>query len=271
MTEPVPQPVKKIHNTKPYRVVFLLDVDNTLLNNDRVTEDLRQFLMREFGEERQKRYWAIYEQLRNELGYADYLGALQRYRAENPRDPRFLQMSEFMMKYPFSNRVFPRAVDVIEHFQQWGPCVILSDGDVVFQPRKIERAGLGHAVHQNVLIYLHKEHELDDVEARYPAEHYVIVDDKLRILDAVKKIWGGGVTTVFVRQGHYALDPKAIAKYPAADVTVDHVGDLLNYDFQALRAAAMGKKAEASATVATPKVALTAALKTEPQLAYATA
>ena len=160
------------------------------------------------------------------MGYADYLGALQRYRAENPRDPRFLLMSKFMMKYPFSNRVFPHAIDVIEHLQQWGPCVILSDGDVVFQPRKIDRSGLAHAVHENVLIYLHKEHELDDVEAVIRAEHYVIVDDKLRILDAVKKIWGGGVTTVFVRQGHYALDPKA-CQIPSADVTMDRIGDLL--------------------------------------------
>ena len=158
---------KKPHNEKAHRVVFLLDVDNPLLNNDRVTEDLRQFLFREFGEERQKRYWAIYEQLRNEMGYADYLGALQRYRAENPRDPRFLLMSKFMMKYPFSNRVFPHAVEVIEHLQQWGPCVILSDGDVVFQPRKIDRSGLGHAVHENVLIYLHKKREQTDVKSRY--------------------------------------------------------------------------------------------------------
>jgi FMN phosphatase YigB (HAD superfamily) len=272
MTAPSSQnTVKKSHNEKPYRVVFLFDVDNTLLNNDRVTEDLRQFLMREFGEERQKRFWAIYEQLRSEIGYADYLGALQRYRAENPRDPRFLQMSKFMMKYPFSNRLYPRAIDVIEHFQPWGPCVILSDGDVVFQPRKIDRSGLGHAVNENVLIYLHKEHELDDVECRYPAEHYVIVDDKLRILDAVKKIWRGGVTTVFVRQGHYALDPKTIAKYPPADVTVDCIGDLLNYDFQALRAAAMGKTVEAVTTANAPKADLSGTLEPENQLLYASA
>lgn len=267
MTAPISQSrIKKTHNEKPHRAVFLLDVDNTLLNNDRVTEDLRQFLFREFGEERQKRYWAIYEQLRNEMGYADYLGALQRYRAENPRDPRFLLMSKFMMKYPFSNRVFPRAIDVIEHLQQWGPCVILSDGDVVFQPRKIDRSGLAHAVHENVLIYLHKEHELDDVESRYPADHYVIVDDKLRILDAVKKIWGGGVTTVFVRQGHYAADPKALAKYSPADITIDRIGDLCDYDFQKLRAAAMGKSA-----VETIKVPKLDASIVEPEMQFAMA
>lgn len=234
--------VKKARNVKRHRVVFLFDVDNTLLNNDRVTDDLHEFLMREFGEERQKRYWAIYEQLRSELGYADYLGALQRYRAENPRDPRFLIMSKFMMNYPFANRVYPHAVDVIEHFEHWGPCVILSDGDVVFQPRKIDRFGLGHAVHEDVLIYLHKEQELDDVKRRFPSDHYVLFDDKLRILDAVKKIWGGIVTTVFVRQGHYALDAKIVAKYRPADVTVDKIGDLLKYDCKQLRAAAMKPK-----------------------------
>lgn len=270
MTAPISQPVKKAHNTQSHRCVFLFDVDNTLLNNDRVTEDLRQFLMREFGEERQKRYWAIYEQMRSELGYADYLGALQRYRAENPRDPRFLLMSKFMMKYPFANRVFPHAVDVIEHFEHWGPCVILSDGDVVFQPRKIDRSGLGHAVHENVLIYLHKEHELDDVESRFPSHHYVLIDDKLRILDAVKKIWGGGVTTVFVRQGHYALDPKIVGKYPDADVTVDRIGDLLKYDFQQLRAAAMTKTTEAVGNIA-PIEAPSAAVEPDSELAMASA
>jgi FMN phosphatase YigB (HAD superfamily) len=233
---------KKTHNTKAHEVVFLLDVDNTLLNNDRVTEDLRKFLIREFGEDREKRYWAIFEQLRSELGYADYLGALQRYRAEDPRDPRFLAMSRFLLKYPFSNRLYPGSIDVIEHFRKWGPCVILSDGDVVFQPRKIERSGLGEAVGGHVLIYVHKEHELEDVECRYPARHYVLVDDKLRILEAVKKIWGGGVTTVFPRQGHYAVDPKIVAKYPPADVTVERIGDLVNYDLQALLSAALGGK-----------------------------
>lgn len=235
MPAPISKPVKRTYKTKFHRCVFLFDVDNTLLNNDRVTEDLRQFLIREVGEERQKRYWAIYEQLRSELGYADYLGALQRYRAENPREPHILIMSRFMMNYPFAKRVYPHAVDVIEHFRRWGRCVILSDGDVVFQPRKIDCSGLGKVVHENVLIYLHKEQELDDVESRFPAEHYVLIDDKLRILDAVKKIWKDRVTTVFVRQGHYALDAKLVAKYPPADVTVERIGDLLKFDFQKLR------------------------------------
>src|SRR5260370_10797062 len=211
-------------------LVFLLDVDNTLLDNDRVIVDLKRHLTQAFGAERQHRYWAIFEQLRSELGYADYLGALQRYRIENPRDPNFLEVSRYLTDYPFANRLFPGSLDVIEHLDQWGSTVILSDGDVVFQPRKIERSGLFEAVQGRVLIYIHKEHELDDVEKRYPAGHYVLVDDKLRILTAVKKAWGPRVTTVFPRQGHYALDPKEGARYPTADVTVERIGELLRCD-----------------------------------------
>jgi len=214
-------------------VVFLLDVDNTLLDNDHVAADLRRYLTREVGAERQERYWAIFEELRGELGYADYLGALQRYRVENPRDPHLLAVSSFLVNYPFANRLFPQSLDVIEHLAQWGPVVILSDGDVVFQPRKIECSGLFDAVERNVLIYIHKEKELDDVERRYPAEHYVLVDDKLRILTAVKRTWGERVRTVFVRQGHYSRAAE-VARCPPADLTVDRIGNLLEYDLAAL-------------------------------------
>jgi FMN phosphatase YigB (HAD superfamily) len=219
-------------------VVFLLDVDNTLLDNDRVVADLMRHLEREVGPERQQRYWAIFEELREELGYADYLGALQRYRVEHPRDPHLLTVSYFLVNYPFANRLFPNALDVVEHLRAWGPTVILSDGDVVFQPRKVERSGLFEAVDKNVLIYIHKEVELEDVERRYPAERYVLVDDKLRILDAVKKVWGSKVTTVFPRQGHYAKDPKVLESYPAADVTIERIGELLDHDLAGLVAAA---------------------------------
>lgn len=219
-------------------VVSLFDVDNTLLDNDRVVQDMMRFLEAEVGHERQQRYWAIFEDLRKELGYADYLGALQRYRVENPRDSHLLAVSSFLVNYPFANRLFPNSLDALDRFRQWGPVVILSDGDVVFQPRKIERSGLQEAVDSNILIYVHKELELDDVERRYPAEHYVLVDDKVRILDAVKKTWGGRVTTVFPRQGHYALDEREIAKYRAPDVTVSRIGDLADADLAALRAAA---------------------------------
>lgn len=218
-------------------VVFLIDVDNTLLDNDRVVSDLMQHLEREVGHERQQRYWAIFEELREELGYADYLGALQRYRVEHPRDPHLLTVSYFLVNYPFANRLFPNSLDVIEHLKTWGPVVILSDGDVVFQPRKVERSGLFEAVDKNVLIYIHKEVELEDVERRYPAERYVLVDDKLRILDAVKKVWGARVTTVFPRQGHYATDPKALAGYGDADVTIERIGEILRYDLAGLIAA----------------------------------
>ncbi len=221
-----------------HNVVFLFDVDNTLLDNDRVTADLQHYLEREVGHERQQHYWNIFEQLRTELGYADYLGALQRYRLAYPYDSHLLMVSNFLVNYPFANRLFPNSLDVIEHVKQWGPAVILSDGDVVFQPRKVERAGLLEAVNGNVLIYIHKERELPDVERRYPAKHYVLIDDKLRILTAAKQSWGAQVTTVFPRQGHYAHDPQLLAKYPPAEVNIERIGDLLHYDLPMLLSAA---------------------------------
>ncbi len=210
--------------------VFLFDVDNTLLDNDRIITDLRRHLEREVGRDCGNHYWHIFEQLRTELGYADYLGALQRYRIENPRDPHLLILSHFLVDYPFANRLYPNALDVIEHVKQWGQGVILSDGDVVFQPRKVERSGLLEAVEGNVLIYVHKEQELSDVEHRYPAAHYVMIDDKLRILTAVKEFWRSRVTTVFPQQGHYALDPRVKEQYPPADLSIERIGDLLSYN-----------------------------------------
>ncbi len=222
----------------PKPVVFLFDVDNTLLDNDRIIADLMQHLEREVGHERQARYWAIFEQMRAELGYVDYLGALQRYRAEYPRDFHILAVSLFLVNYPFANRLFPGALDVLDKFRASATVALLSDGDVVFQPHKIERSGLRDAVDGRVLIYIHKETELADVAARLPAEHYVLVDDKIRILSAVKREWGKRVTTVFPRQGHYAIDAADVAKYPPADVTVERIGALLDYDVAKLVAAA---------------------------------
>jgi FMN phosphatase YigB (HAD superfamily) len=218
----------------PGRVVFLFDVDNTLLDNDRVAADLERHLTSEIGADGAQEYWQIFEQLRTELGYADYLGALQRYRTQHPRAPNLLCVSDFLINYPFAERLFPDALEVIEYVQQWGPAVILSDGDVVFQPLKISRSGLATAVAGRVLIYVHKEQELNDVEERYAAEHYVLVDDKLRILAAVKEFWGPRVTTVFVRQGHYATDPKIVASYPPADISIERIGDLLQYQLPKL-------------------------------------
>jgi FMN phosphatase YigB (HAD superfamily) len=220
------------------KVVFLFDVDNTLLDNDRVATDLKRHLEKEVGHERQQRYWAIFEELRTELGYADYLGALQRYRTEYPRDPRLLTVSQFLVEYPFANRLFPNSLDVLDHVRQYGEAVILSDGDVVFQPHKIRRSGLFEAVGGDVLIYVHKEFELDDVTERHPADHYVLVDDKLRILTAIKKAWGTRVTTVFPRQGHYAADAKILASYPPADVSISRIGELVDYDAESLLIAA---------------------------------
>jgi len=221
--------------------VFLLDVDNTLLDNDRVAADLKRHLVREVGAERGEEYWAIFEQLRTELGYADYLGALQRYRLAHPHDPHLLEVSSFLVNYPFANRLFPASLDVIDRLSTWGQTVILSDGDVVFQPLKIERSGLFDAVKGRVLIYIHKEQELDDVERRFPAEHYVLVDDKIRILTAVKKLWGQRLTTVFPRQGHYARAPEVVT-CPPADVTLERIGDLLDHDLPALLGAAHGRR-----------------------------
>lgn len=214
------------------KIVFLFDVDNTLLDNECIAADLKHHLEKEFGREGAQCYWSIFERLRSELGYADYLGALQRYRSENPHDPRLITVSRFLIDYPFADRLFANALDLIEHVKQWGTPVILSDGDVVFQPLKVERSGLFEAVNGNVLIYVHKERELEDVGQRFPAEHYVMVDDKLRILAAIKKIWGRRVTTVFVRQGHYALNPKILASYPAADLSIERIGALSNCDLQ---------------------------------------
>jgi FMN phosphatase YigB (HAD superfamily) len=215
-------------------VVFLFDVDNTLLDNDRVTKDLKRHLETVVGREREERYWAIFEQMRSELGYADYLGALQRYRMEQPHDPHLLEVSRFLVNYPFANRLYPNALDAVERVKRWGRAVILTDGDVVFQPRKVERSGLYEVFEGNVLIYVHKEQELAEVERLYPARRYVLVDDKLRILEAVKSSWGERVTTVFPRQGHYALDPEVLARYPAADVAIERIGSLLEYDLDGL-------------------------------------
>jgi hypothetical protein len=211
-------------------VVFLFDVDNTLIDNDRVQAHLSEHLERTYGAATRDRYWEIFEQLRSELGYADYLGALERYRTEDLHRPEVLRMSSWLVDYPFADRLYPRALDAVRHVQQWGTVVILSDGDAVFQPRKVERSGLWHLFENRVLIYIHKEQELDDVRRLYPADHYVLIDDKLRILSAVKKFWGESVTTVFPKQGHYALDSKALAEYPPADIELAKIGDLLNYD-----------------------------------------
>jgi phosphoglycolate phosphatase-like HAD superfamily hydrolase len=209
--------------------VILFDVDNTLLDNDRVQADLRDDLSRTVGPEASAAYFEILEDLRGELGYVDYLGALQRYRVTHPPDPRLLEVSHFLIDYPFAERLYPGALDVVRRLSGVGTVAILSDGDVVFQPRKVRRSGLWDAFAGKVLIYIHKEQELADVEARLPASRYVLIDDKLRILTAVKEQWGDRVTTVFPQQGHYASDP-SIAELPAADVTVARIGDLLDHD-----------------------------------------
>jgi FMN phosphatase YigB (HAD superfamily) len=224
--------------TRPYPIVFLVDVDNTLVDNDGIQQDLKDHLEQTYGLAARERYWTILEGLMTELGYRDYIGALQRFRVEHPRDVELLAMSSFLMDYPFAGRLYPQALEVLARLRSLAPTVILSDGDVVFQPRKVEHAGLAKVADGNVLIYIHKEEALDDVERRYPAEHYVLVDDKLRILVAAKQFWGERVTTVLPRQGQYAYDAKVMSALPPADVTIERIGDLLSYDVAGLRAAA---------------------------------
>ena len=219
-------------------IVFLFDVDNTLIDNDRVAVDLKRHLKETVGEVCEQRYWDIFEELRTDLGYADYLGALQRYRVEQPREPKLLEVSHFIINYPFANRLFPESLDAVEHAKKLGRAVILSDGDVVFQPRKVDRSGLYDIFEGHVLIYVHKEAELADVEAKYRAAHYVMVDDKVRLLSAIKEHWGKRVTTVFPRQGHYALDEKLVAQYPAPDITLERIGELQEYSLEKMMAAA---------------------------------
>jgi len=221
---------------RAHEIVFLFDVDDTLLDNDGFQDELRDHLGRSFGRRANERYWRIFEELRAELGYADYLAALERYRAEHLHDPRLLRMSSWMVDYPFSERLYSGALDVVRHVREWGLPIILSDGDAVFQPRKIERSGLWHAFEGRVLIYIHKEAELENVRHFYPAKHYVVIDDKLRILDAIKQVWRDRVTTVLARQGHYANDKKEAGRYPAADITIGHISELKSHNFSAVMA-----------------------------------
>jgi FMN phosphatase YigB (HAD superfamily) len=214
-------------------IVFLFDVDNTLIDNDAVQDDLRRHLAECYGDAARDRYWEIFEELRSELGYADYLGALERLRTEDMHNPRMLRMSSWLVDYPFADRLYPGALDAIRHVRQRGRPVVLSDGDAVFQPRKVDRSGLWKAFDGAILIYIHKEEELDDVKRLYPARRYVLIDDKLRILAAVKKLWGERVVTVFPKQGHYANDPKALAAYPPADIAIERIGDLASLDLRA--------------------------------------
>jgi FMN phosphatase YigB (HAD superfamily) len=220
---------------------FLLDVDNTLLDNDAAVKDYLTEIRRTVSPEASQRYWEIFQGLAKETGYADYLGALQRYRLEDMHDPKLLHVSSYLLDYEFADRLFSHALQVIQHLSALGVVVILTDGDVVFQPRKIVRAGLWDAVSGRVLIYIHKEQELREIEQRFPARHYVMVDDKLQILAAVKEQWRERVTTVFVKQGHYAANPDTLAAYPPADITLKHIADLMDFEVHPLMHAARAR------------------------------
>lgn len=212
---------------------FLIDVDDTLLDNDRIRDDIERHLEREYGADARGAYWAIQERRFVDLGYRDYLGAVQEWWESEGRNPSLLAVSEYLLEYPFADRLYPRALDVLGRLRGAGPTVVLTDGDAVFQPRKVSRAGVGAAV-DGVLVYVHKEEELDDVERRHPAERYVFIDDKVRILAAAKRHWDDRVTTVLPMQGQFANDADLLAAHPAPDVTVGALGDLLDLDVQDL-------------------------------------
>ena len=211
-------------------VVFLLDVDNTLLDNDRVQKDLDAHIAKLFGADAAKTYWTLYETLREKLGYADYLGAIQQFRLECDDEVLAQDLAAWLLDYPFAERLYPGALDAVAHLSGFGACVVLSDGDVVLQPRKIQASGIAGAVEERVLIYVHKERMLDDVARRFPAQHYVMVEDKLRVLDGMKRRWRERLTAVFVRQGHYANDPAARKEYPSAQIELSGVGELCKLD-----------------------------------------
>jgi len=216
-------------------VIFLLDVDNTLLDNDRFGADLGDRLEQAFGASERARYWEIFGRLREQLGLADYLASLQAFRSGLDDHPDLLAMSEFLLEYPFAARLFPRALEAVAHLNTLGRPVVLSDGDIVFQPRKIQRSGIWEAVRGRVMIYLHKERVLDHMQQRYPARHYVMVDDKPNLLAAMKSVLKDRLTTVFVRQGHYALAAQSNSVDPAPDMIIERIGDLMNHtlsDFQ---------------------------------------
>jgi FMN phosphatase YigB (HAD superfamily) len=216
---------------QPDETVFLFDVDNTLLDNDRIETDISQNLEDEFGAAGRERFWAIFEALRGEFGFADYLGAVQRFRLDAIHDPRALGVASYLLEYPVASRLYPRALETLAHVGRWGRTVILSDGDAVLQPRKIRRTGIWDAVAGRVLIYVHKELMLDDVKERYPAQRYVMIDDKPGILAAMKKIWGNQLTTVSAQQGHYARMSQGVAANVPADMTVAHIADLINCSY----------------------------------------
>jgi FMN phosphatase YigB (HAD superfamily) len=220
-----------VNGTAP--LVFLFDVDNTLLDNDGVQDDLDRHVTDVFGADAAKKYWNIYEELRGKLGYADYLGAIQRFRLECDDELRAQDLAAYLLDYDFAARLYPGALDAVAHLAQFGACAVLSDGDVVLQPRKINVSGIADAVQGRVLIYVHKERMLDDVMRHFPATHYVMVEDKLRVLDGMKRHWRDRLTTVFVRQGHYANDPAALKEYPAAQIALDHVGELAGMELHA--------------------------------------
>ncbi len=213
-------------------MVFLFDVDNTLLDHDRVKQDLGALLDSRIFDGASEHYWSAYEAIRAETGQADFLASFQRCWIDSECNPHWLPAADLMLDYPYSDRLYPGALHVLEHVSRFAMVAIVSDGDAVLQPRKIRRAGLWQAVDGRVLIYQNKQQRLADIAHRFPAQHYVMIDDKPDVLVHMKSAWSSRLTTVFPRQGHYAHDQEHRHDQPEPDISIDHIGDMLKLDIK---------------------------------------
>jgi FMN phosphatase YigB (HAD superfamily) len=221
-------------------LVVLLDVDNTLLDNDRFAVDLSAYLLKQFGADGRDRYWRLFAQRRDDLGYADYLGAVQAFRGGYDDDRDRLGLSAFVLDYPFAERLYPRALEVLAHLRACAPTVIFTEGDLVFQPRKLRSAGIWDAAGGQAIVCLHKTFALTLLHRRYPAAHYFMIDDKPALLAAMKRLLGTALTTVLVHQGQYAREssagfqerrvPPLPSTRPRPDLEIERIADLLGRD-----------------------------------------
>jgi len=212
------------------KLVFWLDVDNTLVANDDVKDDLDMHLQVEVGPQLAERFWALYEEVRKEESLVDIPLALDRFREQTSiaemDDLTYQHVRSIFNNYPFPKALYPYALETVQHLNTLGTTVIVSDGDPIFQSEKILSSNLAEAVEGRVLLYIHKQEHIQETMKAYPGDHYVAVDDKPDILLDTKNLLGDRVTIVFVRQGKYA---KQLPEHFSADITVDHIGDLRTY------------------------------------------
>ncbi len=222
--------------TAPLRLTIFVDVDNTLIDNDAAKEEMDRRLVSVVGPEEAKRFWAVYEEVRREFGVVDIPRALARFEATSELDEenlgRRVALAEVFMDFPFREYLFPDALATLGHLRLLGRLALLSDGDEVFQPVKIARSGLADAVDGYVLVYPHKEAHHGELEAIFPADHYILVDDKLEVIGRFREQFTSPLTTVFVRQGKYAT-AAGPPPWPGADIVVERIGDLRGYSQEA--------------------------------------